>query len=81
MVGLSRQQVEQRAAQGLVNRHTEVPTKTIPQIIKGNVFTLFNLINAILAVLVLMVGSYKNVLFMGVIICNTRIGDVYKRQV
>lgn len=74
MVGLSRQQVEQRAAQGLVNRHTEVPTKTIPQIIKGNVFTLFNLINAILAVLVLMVGSYKNVLFMGVIICNTLIG-------
>ena len=73
-VGLSLQQVEQRVAQGLVNHHTEVPTKTIPQIIKGNVFTLFNLINVILAVLVLMVGSYKNVLFMGVIICNTLIG-------
>lgn len=72
--GLTAQQVEERVAAGLVNGKTEVPTKSIKEIVRSNVMTLFNLINVILAVLVLSVGSYKNVLFMGVILCNTAIG-------
>lgn len=73
-MGLTPEQAGQRAAEGLVNHSAEVPTKSIGQIVRGNLFTLFNLINVILAVLILMVGSYKNVLFMGVIICNILIG-------
>ena len=74
--GLSWQQVEERVASGLVNHDTTVQTKSIKQIILSNIFTLFNLINIILGIIVLLVGSYKNLLFLGVIFCNTLIGIV-----
>ena len=63
--GLSWQQVEERVASGLVNHDTTVQTKSIKQIILSNIFTLFNLINIILGIIVLLVGSYKNLLFLG----------------
>ncbi len=74
--GLSWQQVEERVASGLVNHDTTVQTKSIKQIILSNIFTLFNLINIILGIIVLLVGSYKNLLFLGVIFCNILIGIV-----
>lgn len=46
------------------------------QIIRKNVFTLFNLVNLALAAMILFVGSYKNLLFLGVAICNTLIGII-----
>ncbi|MDR0914175.1 MAG: HAD-IC family P-type ATPase, partial [Oscillospiraceae bacterium] len=51
-------------------------TKTVTQIIFENTCTLFNLVNIILLVALLLVGSYKNILFMGVITLNTLIGIV-----
>ena len=69
--GLSEKEIEERVREGLVNRVTETPAKTTGQIIFGNIFTLFNLLNFALALLVLFVGSYKNLLFMGVVISNT----------
>ncbi len=74
--GLTKEQVEQRIKEGLVNFNSSVDTNTIPQIIKNNLFTLFNLINIILALAILYVGSYKNLMFMGVVICNSLIGIV-----
>lgn len=75
--GLSEQQVAQRMRQGLRNGSDPVRTKTVPQIIWGNLLTPFNILNAILAALVLAVGgSYKNLLFMGVIVCNILIGTL-----
>ena len=74
--GLSEREVEERVRAGLVNRVTETPAKTTGQIIFGNIFTLFNLLNFALALLILLVGSYKNLLFMGVVISNTFIGIV-----
>lgn len=74
--GLSAQQVASRTQAGLVNHDTDIPTKSIGRIVRDNVCTLFNLINAILAVAVLLVGSYKNLLFMGVVLCNMVIGIV-----
>ena len=62
--GLSAEQVESRRRQGLINGTDEIKTKTIGQIIRGNLITPFNILNAILAGLILMVGSYKNLLFM-----------------
>ena len=72
-IGLTDEQINERKKENLVNLDTSVLTKTIPQILKENFFTLFNLINLILAIAVFMVGSYKNMLFLFIIILNTAI--------
>lgn len=72
--GLNPQQVQMRQQQGLTNGEGEIKTKTVGQIIRGNLITPFNILNIILASMVFLVGSYKNLLFMGVVICNTLIG-------
>ena len=72
--GLTQAEVDERRKKGLVNGSFNVPTKSIPTILKENILTLFNLINAVLAVFVIMIGSYKNALFMGVILSNIAIG-------
>ena len=69
--GLSNEQVENRKAENLVNYDTTVPTKSIKAIIIGNVFTIFNLLNFILALAVFLTGSYKNMTFMLIVACNT----------
>ena len=74
--GLSAEEVAARVAAGDVNADAGVKTRSVKQIVRDNVCTLFNLVNVILAVLVVFTGSYKNMLFMGVIICNTVIGIV-----
>mgnify|MGYP002409128985 CR=1 FL=1 len=73
-VGLSPEQVELRHRQGLFNAESDLKTKTDKQIILQNIVTPFNILNAVLALLIILVGSYKNLLFMGVIVCNTCIG-------
>lgn len=72
--GLSSGQVSERVKNGLSNGNFDIKTKSCAGIIRENIFTLFNLINLILAAMVLSVGSFRNVLFMGVVICNTAIG-------
>ncbi len=74
--GLTDEQVALRQQQGLVNRQVSGATKTTKQIICENVFTLFNLFNFAVAVGILLVGAYRNLLFLGVIILNTMIGIV-----
>lgn len=74
--GLTNDQVINRLNEGLVNYDTTIPTKSIKQIVASHIFTLFNLINVLLAVAVLTVGSYKNVMFLGVIFCNIVIGTI-----
>lgn len=74
--GLSDIQVEQRIHDNLVNYDTSVPTKTLKQIILTNIFTLFNLLNFALATLIFLVKSYKNLLFLGVVFCNTIISII-----
>lgn len=74
--GLTSEQAAQRTARGESNGSFSVSTRSIPRIICDNIFTLFNLVNAILALLVALTGSYRNMLFMGVVICNVAIGIV-----
>lgn len=74
--GLSSKMVEERIQCGLVHHDTDVPTKTIRQIVQGNLFTLFNILNFTLGFFVLLVGSYKNLLFLGVVICNILISTL-----
>ena len=74
--GLSKEEVKIRVKEGKVNYDTTTPSKSIKQIIFENTFTLFNFINVVLAAAIILVGSYKNLLFLGVVICNTLISVV-----
>lgn len=68
--GLTTEEVATRKKQGLVHHDTDIPTKSIKQIVRDNFFTLFNFLNIGLALAVLLVGSYKNLLFLGIVFCN-----------
>ena len=74
--GLTNKEVLERKNKGLVNYKTDVKTKTIGQIFITNFFTLFNFLNLGLAFAIFFVGEYKNLLFMGVVICNTLISTI-----
>lgn len=56
--GLSAAEVEERVARGEVNVDAGVRTRSVRQIVRENTLTLFNAINVILAVFVLVTGSY-----------------------
>lgn len=73
-IGLTEEQVKQQIELDLVNHNVDVPTKSIKRIILDNTVTLFNIINIILGIAVFLVGSYKNMLFLGVMFCNIAIG-------
>lgn len=74
--GLTSEEVRRRVSEGLVNKSVGNQSKTIGQIIAGNLFTYFNLVFAIFAVLLIMVRSYINMTFLPVIVINTLIGIV-----
>lgn len=76
MTGLTNEQVNERIAQGQVNINENPNTRTYKQIIKENTLTFFNFLNLVLLVLVLFVGSYKNSMFVGIILINTVIGII-----
>lgn len=70
-IGLSKEQVNERIKDNLVNFNTNVKTKSAKEIILENTVTLFNIITAILAVAIILVGSYKNLGFLLIIVLNT----------
>ncbi len=74
--GLTQEQVEERVEAGFVNTTVDPDTRTIKEIIRKNTFTYFNMIFVILAILLAIVQSYRDMLFMGVIFCNTMIGII-----
>ena len=74
--GLSAAEAAARIEAGQANRQTVQPGKTVPQIVWENLFTLFNLLNFALALCLALVGSWRNMLFLGVVFSNTLIGTV-----
>ena len=74
--GLTSEEVRAAQAAGKVNADATVKTRSYGSIFRSNICTLFNLINLILTVFVFLTGSYKNMLFMLVIVINTIIGIV-----
>jgi cation-transporting ATPase E len=74
--GLSSADVAGRVAKGLTNAVPKAPTRSVGQIVRGNVLTPINLIVGILAALVIAAGSPKDALFGGVIVANSVIGVV-----
>ncbi len=74
--GLTQAQVKERMEKGWSNAPVDSPSKTTKEIITSNVFTYFNLIFIVIAVLLIMVGAFRDLTFLPVIICNTLIGII-----
>lgn len=73
-IGLDEAAVRLRQKNGLANLPVESPTKTERQIVKENCLTFFNLIFVVLAVCLILVGAFGDMLFLGIAIANTAIG-------
>ena len=80
--GLTQAEAEERLRNGLGNRMTVKDEKPVSKILTENLFTLFNLLNFALGVCLFLVGSYRNMLFLGVVVANTLIGTIqeYRAQ-
>ena len=76
MTGLTKEEVQERIEKGLVNTNEHPVTRSFKEIILKNCFTFFNFLNVALFIMVLLVGSYKNGLFVMVVVYNTIIGIV-----
>ncbi len=74
--GLSDKEVKELINAGLTNVPVKKQSKTVLQIIAGNVFTYFNFVFAIFATLLILVGSYTDMTFLPIIFWNTVIGIV-----
>ena len=71
--GLTDEQVAERVHAQATNETIDPSFKTNKQIVLQNIFTYFNLIFIVLAVLLCLVSSYKNLTFLPVILANTGI--------
>lgn len=74
MEGLSTREVEEKISRGLVNEEVSSSTRTVKEIVKENVLTYFNLIFTVLAVLLIIVGQFKDLTFLLIVAANTVIG-------
>lgn len=73
--GLTDQQVDTQVQKGLINVQIKKLSRPIPKILADNLFTLFNLLNLIIAILIFWTGSYRNLFFLGPVIANIVIGS------
>lgn len=74
--GLTAEQVQGRVLHGYDNAPVDSPSKSVKEIVRSNVLTYFNLIFAIIAVLLILVGSFRDLTFLPVIMANTLIGII-----
>ena len=75
-IGLTGEEVNERIARGEVNRTTISSSKSVKDIIIENVCTYFNLVFTVIAVLLILVGSFRNLTFYLIVIANTLIGII-----
>lgn len=75
ILGLTEAEVLERKEKGQINIVEEKTVKSNWEIIAGNVFTLFNLYNFLIAIALMSVGAYSNLAFMLIIILNICIGS------
>lgn len=74
ITGLNDSEVAARVEAGLVNKAEISTDKSVKEIIRSNTLTYFNLIFFIIAVLLCVVGSFRNLTFLPVVIGNSLIG-------
>lgn len=74
--GLTSQEVQERIKNNQTNYFDNNTTKTYKEILKSNIFTLFNFVNVVLALLILITGQFKNMLFITIVMWNIIIGVI-----
>lgn len=74
--GLSSEQIQQYRDSGWVNEPVEPQSKTVREIIRSNLLTYFNMVFAILALLLMIAGSYPNLTFLVIVLANLLIGII-----
>lgn len=74
--GLTKEEVAVKVAKGETNKPLKPLTRSLKRIFYDNIFTLFNMINVIIACFIIYTGSYKNLVFLGVILTNIFIGII-----
>lgn len=74
--GLYEEEIIEREEAGWTNIPVDPPSKTTKEIIHDNIFTYFNLIFVILGLLLILVGAFRDLTFLPVIILNTLIGII-----
>lgn len=74
--GLSSEQIQQYKDSGWVNEPVEPQSKTVREIIRSNLLTYFNMVFAILALLLMIAGSYRNLTFLVIVVANLLIGII-----
>ena len=80
--GLTEERAAELAGQGFGSALPEADAKPFRKILRDNLFTLFNMLNFALAICLLLVGSYRNMLFISIITANILIGTIqeYRAQ-
>ena len=74
--GLTAEQAEQHLRDGWTNEAVASPTKSVKEIVKTNLLTYFNLVFAVLTVLLIVAGSFRSLTFLPVVIANLLIGII-----
>ncbi|WP_419919693.1 HAD-IC family P-type ATPase [Candidatus Poriferisocius sp.] len=74
VLGLTSAQVAERVAGGRTNKVPDAPVRTLPQILRANVFSPVNGIMLVLFAAILVAGFPRDGLFVGVVISNAIIG-------
>ncbi len=74
--GLDAAAVAERVRKGLTNEVPAAPSRTVPEILRANIFTRFNLLMSVLLAIVLACQAYKDALFGGVVVGNALVGIV-----
>ena len=73
---LTSAEAKKLAAEGKANTPPQSAAKTTGQIWFSNLFTFYNILNIVLAVLVFTTGSYRNMFFLNVVLANFLIGTI-----
>ncbi|MCA2389210.1 cation-translocating P-type ATPase [Lactococcus sp. NH2-7C] len=72
--GLTSLEVEERIHQGKINKNIDETDRPVWEIVKRNTFTFFNLIFAVIAILISLVQAWNQLIFLPIIIINTIVG-------
>jgi cation-transporting ATPase E len=75
-IGLSHEQVQERVTLGLVNTCEDNSSITVSQILRNNIFTLFNLINVVLLVILFMLQRSQECWFFMLAVIKSLIGNI-----
>lgn len=74
--GLTQEEVRQRILEGKVNKENKYVSKTYKKIAFDNIFTFFNLIFLVIAILLIIAKDYKSLTFIPLLLVNLSIGIV-----